>query len=367
MNGLRVALTLATSGGGVGNHVRSLCAGLVGRGHRVVVVGPASTEERFGFTAAGARFAPLEVGGRPSPFADAAALVRLRGLLRGADVVHAHGVRAGALAALARPSAPLAATLHNAPPSGSGADALLFGLLERVLVRRADLVLGVSGDLVERMRARGARRTGRALVPAPAMASSGRDPAELRAELGVEPGRPLLVTVARLAGQKGLPVLLDAAGRWAARTPPPLVAVAGDGPLHGRLATRISAGSLPVRLLGRRTDVADLLAAADVFVLASVWEGQPLVIQEALRAGLPVVATDVGGVPDLVGDAALLVPYGDPAALADGVARILDDGALAARMRVRARAAAGALPVPGDDADQVLDLYAEVLSGSHPR
>lgn len=365
MNGLRIALVLGTSGGGVGSHVRSLCAGLTERGHRVGVIGPAATEERFGFTAANARFAPLELGGRPRPLSDTAALVRLRTLLRGADVVHAHGVRAGALAALSRPAAPLVATVHNAPPAASRADRWLFGLLEHVLLRRADLVLGVSGDLVERMRRGGARRVGRALVPAPAMAASGRDPAALRAELGVAPGRPLLVTVARLAEQKGLPVLLDAAGRWAERTPPPLVAVAGDGPLHGRLAARIAAERLPVRLLGRRGDIADLLAAADVFVLASVWEGQPLVVQEALRAGLPVVATGVGGIAELTGDAAVLVPRGDAAALADGVSRVLDDGVLAARLRDGARAAADRLPVPGADAEQVIDCYAELTGPRH--
>lgn len=183
----------------------------------------------------------------------------------------------------------------------------------------------------------------------------------MRAALGVEPERPLLVTVARLAEQKGLPVLLDAARTWARRTPPPLVVVAGEGPLRGRLSARIAAEGLPVRLLGDRGDVADLLAAADVFVLASVWEGQPLVVQEALRAGAPVVATDVGGVADLVGDAAVLVPAGDAAALAEGVARVLDDGALAERMRLRSRAAAAVLPRPGDDCDQVIGHYTELV------
>jgi len=359
VNGLRIALVLATSSGGVGSHVRSLCRGLTGRGHRVAVIGPASTQQQFDFTGAGARFAPLEVADRPRPLGDAAALLRLRTLLAGADVVHAHGVRAGALAALSRPAAPLVATLHNAPPAGVGA--WLFGVLERILARRADLVLGVSGDLVERSRARGARRVGRALVPAPAAPPAERSPDQVRAELGVGPERPLLVTVARLAEQKGLPLLLDAARVWARRTPPPLVAVAGEGPLRGRLAARIAAEQLPVRLLGRRDDVPCLLAAADVFVLASVWEGQPLVVQEALRAGTPVVATDVGGVAELVGDAAVLVPPGDAAALAEGVARVLDDAALAARMRLRSRAAAAVLPQPGADCDQVVGYYTELV------
>lgn len=199
------------------------------------------------------------------------------------------------------------------------------------------------------------------MVPAPPALPSERDLAQVRAELGVAPGQSLLVTVARLAEQKGLPVLLDAARIWARRTPPPLVVVAGEGPLREQLEARITAESLPVRLLGDRSDVADLLAAADVFVLPSMWEGQPLVVQEALRAGIPVVATDAGGVADLVGDAAILVPVGDADALAGGVARVLDDEACAARMRLRSRAAAAVLPQPGSDCEQAIGYYAELV------
>ena len=96
--------------------------------------------------------------------------------------------------------------------------------------------------------------------------------------------------------------------------------VAGDGPLEAELTRRIDTERLPVRLLGRRTDVADLLAAADVAVLPSVWEARSLTAQEALRSGTPLVATRVGGVPELVGEAAELVPPGDPVALAERVA-----------------------------------------------
>ena len=173
--------------------------------------------------------------------------------------------------------------------------------------------------------------------------------------------------VARLAEQKGLPVLLDAARAWARRTPSPLVVVAGEGPLRESLTARITAENLPVRLLGNRDDVADLLAAADVFVLSSMWEGQPLVVQEALRAGVPVVATDAGGVADLVGDAAVLVPVGDADALADGVVQVLDDEARAARMRLRSRAAAAVLPPPGSDCAQVISYYAELVDRARTR
>ena len=87
--------------------------------------------------------------------------------------------------------------------------------------------------------------------------------------------------------------------------------IAGSGPAYLPLAARISAARAPVTLLGHRTDVADLLAGADLAVVTSDWEARQLFAQEALRAGVPLVATAVGGLPELVGDAAVLVPPGD--------------------------------------------------------
>lgn len=413
MDGLRVAIVLGTSAGGVGRHVRSVAAGLAGRGARVMVCGPAATEELFGFAAAGARFAEVDLADRPRPVHDARAVARLRTLLRDADVVHAHGLRAGALTVTAcarlapgplrfsRGGPPIVVTLHNAVIAG-GRTAAVYGALERLVARGAGRVLGVSPDLEERMRELGARSVGRALVPAPA---PGAQPgpavrADLRAELGVG-DRPLILTVGRLADQKGLPTLLDAAKTWGGRTPPPLVAIVGDGPLEGELRARIDAEGLPVRLLGRRADVPELLAAADIAVVPSVWEGQPLIVQEILRAGRPLVATRVGGIPQLVGtgrpigdgagggtgdgagtagsgggepgasllhgpesEAALLVPQGDAGALERAVSRVLDDPALAVRLGAAAAQRAAALPTEDDAVEQLAGLYTELRSGA---
>lgn len=356
---LRIALVLGTSGGGVGRHVAALAAGLVDAGHDVRVVGPASTEATFGFAAAGAAFRAWEVSDRPRPAGDLIAVQRLRALLGGADVVHAHGLRAGGLAVLAlrtrrAPRPPLVVTLHNALLAG-GAVAVAYRTLERLVARGAAVVLGVSADLEQRMRELGARQVGHAVVPAPTAGRSTRDSTATRTELGA--AGPLIVTVGRLAEQKGLPLLLDAAGLLRDRTPAPLLVVAGDGPLEETLRRRIADEDLPVRLLGRRDDVADLLAAADVVVVPSSWEGQPLVVQEALRAGAPLVATAVGGIPDLVGDAAVLVPYGDPAALADAVAALLDDPAARDWLAATARARAAGLPDDADAVDAALSVY----------
>src|SRR5690606_2486966 len=399
--GLRVALVLGTSAGGVGRHVRSVAAGLAARGARVVVCGPASTDELFGFGGPGVRFAEVDIADRPRPVSDARAVARLRSLVSGADVVHAHGLRAGALAAaacariapgplrFARGGTPLVVTLHNAVIAG-GRTAAVYATLERIVARGASCVLGVSPDLEERMRDLGARSVGHAIVPAPAPEQPPGPAvrADVRAELGVG-DRPLIVTVGRLAEQKGLPTLLDAARDWAGRTPPPLVAIVGDGPLEDELRARIEAEELPVRLLGRRSDVPALLAACDVAVVPSVWEGQPLIVQEILRAGLPLVATRVGGIPSMVGpagrgtggaaadedrpllhgpesEAALLVPPGDAGALERAVSRILDDPALAARLGAAAAQRAAMLPDENDAVAQLADLYRD-LTGDRRR
>jgi glycosyltransferase involved in cell wall biosynthesis len=120
--------------------------------------------------------------------------------------------------------------------------------------------------------------------------------------------------------------------------------IAGDGPERDRLADLIAALRAPVRLLGRRDDVADLLRAADVAVISSVSEARALAAQEALLAGTPLVATAVGGIPGLVGEAAVLVPPGDASRLGRALRSVLEDPALAERLREAGRARAASWP-----------------------
>jgi len=134
--------------------------------------------------------------------------------------------------------------------------------------------------------------------------------------------------------------------------------VAGDGPL----AAPLRDAAPQVRWLGRRADVADLLAAADVVVLPSVWEARSLTAQEALRAGRPLVASAVGGLPDLVRDGAVLVPVGDPVALGTAVRRLLDDPAAAAALSARGRAVAAGWPTERDTVADVCAVYEELLA-----
>ena len=168
-----------------------------------------------------------------------------------------------------------------------------------------------------------------------------------------------MLAVARLAAQKGLDTLIEAAGRLAGpRTG------AGGRVRWDRAAARATRPAPRGRpgsrcgSSGTATTCPALLAAADVVVLPSVWEGQPLILQEVLRAGRPLVASRVGGVADLTGeDAALLVPPGDAAALSAAVLSVLDDPDLAARLGEAAVKRAAALPSEDAALDAALAAY----------
>jgi glycosyltransferase involved in cell wall biosynthesis len=369
LRGRRIAEVLATSAGGVGSHVRTIVPAVRAAGATVRVCGAPATEELFGFTATGADFRPVGISTGLAPLADSRAVAQLRRAVKGFDLVHAHGLRAGLVAAVARRlsgdrSRPLVLTLHNALQESSGARRRLLRAIEGATIRAADMVLAVSGDLADNARRAGARDVRVVPALAPPLPPAGRSRDEVRDELGLDAGRPLVVAVGRLHPQKGYDVLLDAVARWEAGDrvrPAPLVAIAGDGPLEAELAERIRAERLPVLLLGRRSDVADLLAAADLCVLPSRWEGSPFTGQEALRAGTPLVATRAGGMPDLFGDAAALVPLGNAEALADAVVRVLTDPGHAAALAEAGPRRAATWPDEAAAGRRLAAIYRELL------
>jgi len=359
---MKVAFVLGTSTGGTARHVRMLASGVVARGVAAQVFGPARTDRDFGFGGLAdgqVSFTSVEIADRPRVRHDLRAIRRLRRLIAAwrPDVVHAHGLRAGALTAIALafvrptvydPKPALVVTVHNAP-AGGGLTGAIYRVLELIVARSADSVLCVSKDLEERMRAAGASRVGRALVPADAVPAvrAARVPRPLPG--GPAPDRPLVLAAGRLAAQKGFGTLLDAAAGWHDLEPEPLLVIAGEGPLEAELRARAATLGLDARFPGHRDDMPALLDAAAVFVLPSVWEGQPLILQEALRAGVPIVATRAGGTPALTGeDGALLVPPGDVPRLADAVRAVLTDPALALRLRRAAADRGRALPDEDD-------------------
>ncbi|AOR35160.1 glycosyltransferase [Streptomyces fodineus] len=357
---LRTVQVLGGGNAGSSAHVRSLAEGLVARGVRVTVCAPVEADRAYDFSGAGADHVHVPRSSDP------VSVAALRTACAEADLVHAHGLHASfrAVLALSGRRTPLVVTWHNRIQA-EGPRAQLLRLLERRVVRTSAVVLGTSSDLVDRARRTGARDARLAAVGLPGqrrpvvLDDPDRLRPKVRAELGAT-GRPLLLAVGSLDQHRGYDVLLDAAHAWRELDPVPLVVIAGEGPLRPVLQRRIEEEELPVRLIGRREDVPELLAAADLALLTSSWESRSVLAQEALHARVPLVATRVGGIPDLVGDAAELVPYGEPEALAATVIRLLADQERREELREAGVRQAATWPSEDETVAQVLSIYDEL-------
>lgn len=184
----------------------------------------------------------------------------------------------------------------------------------------------------------------------------------VREELGAAPGAFLWLAVGNLRPAKDYPTLLEAASRCAAAHPAFQLCVVGGGEDLEALLANVEARGLRerVQFLGQRADVPRLLAAADAFVLSSAWEGLPNTVMEAMALALPVVATRVGGVSELLeeGVSGFIVPSRDPASLARGMDTIM---ALAPEARSAMGAAGRARMVADFDIERVVDRWEEVL------
>ena len=269
------------------------------------------------------------------------------------DVVHTHLLRAdmyGALAARAARVRALVATKHNLE---ARLEHPVWRWLHRRTARLPDLTIGISDAVRE-----WAVTTGGALPAKSRVVLYGIDAAPFaeldragaRAELGIEPNAKVVLCPARLDPQKNHGMLLRAFERVHRELPDAVLLLAGgrqlgsevyERDLHA-LADLIEVDGA-VRWLGVRSDMRRLLAACDVVALASDWEGFGLALLEAMAAARPVVATAVGGVPEVVsdGESGILVPAGDMFEFAEALARLLRDDTTRHRMGVAAARRAG--------------------------
>ncbi len=304
----------------------------------------------------GALAAELEEAGIPVTSCDKrggldiAALRRLRAVLASArgGVVHTHNANAhyhAVLAAIGLPLSRLVNTRHGMGQANPGSRA---EWLYRRSMTRTDAVAAVCEAARARFEAQGVQPRTR-LVSIPNGIHVERfqlaDAAErraLRASLGLPVSIPVVGSVGRLNPVKDQALMLDAVARLRARGVDVALVLVGDGPLRDALATQVARLGLGdrVRLLGDRGDVPTLLRGLDLFALSSRSEGYSMALLEACAAGLPIVATDVGGNREIVFDGrnGRLVAAGDVEAFADAVAGLVAEPALAARMGLAARA-----------------------------
>ena len=257
---------------------------------------------------------------------------RLVGELRGrkVDVLHAHKFGSNVWASLVRP---LAATpvliTHEHTWSYEGQPHRRF--LDRELVgRMSDAFVAVSREDQRRMiEIEGVDRDVTRFIPNGAPAAPPAKGTDVRGELGIPADATVAGSVGFLRAQKAFDVLVRAAARLAPTHPDLWFVIVGDGEERPKLEALIAELGVGDRvvLAGRRGDVPDVLQALDIAVCCSDFEGSPLSVMEYMEAGLPVAATSVGGVPDLVveGETGLLVERRDDAGLAAAIGALADD------------------------------------------
>ena len=281
---------------------------------------------------------------------------RVRGATRGADIVHTHLVHADVYGALG--ARRLVSTKHNDDPFRAGA----FRFVERALARRAERIIAITNAL-------GRFQIERVGLPAdkvevihyglddPPQAWGTNAPDDVPADARV------LLAVLRLEPQKGVDVAVRSLPAILEEHPSARLVVLGEGPQREELEELARSIGVPLSLLGRVPDVAAWLRRADLLVHPARWEGFGLALLEAMLASLPVVATDVSSIPEIVvdGETGRLVPPDDPAPLAAAVNAVLaDPGDLGERGCLRAQEKFNV----GRMADRTLAVYERALRAS---
>jgi glycosyltransferase involved in cell wall biosynthesis len=367
---MRIVYVLTSLGmGGAERQVLALAARMAQRGHTValMVLRPRLNEE----WPTALDVVHLET--RRNPVSLIAGLVRGRRFLRQfcPDLVHSHSFHANFVARLLKvlvPAPVILSTVHNINEGGWGR--MLAYRLTDGLSKRTTAVSAAVAERFVRLKAVPKKKC--------VVLTNGIDIAEFSpsAERRTQirsamfaGGGFIWLTAGRIVPAKDIPNLLRAFGTVRVASPCAQLWIAGDGnasaAMRGSGLVAASGSFEQVRWLGLRRDLPALLDAADGFVLASAWEGMPLVVGEAMAMEKPVVATDVGGVRELVGDAGVLVPASDSEALANAMVSLMERSAedrrrlgRAARNRIESQFSMNAR------ADEWDDLYQDVLNST---
>jgi L-malate glycosyltransferase len=356
--------------GGMERFVLRLAAAQRRRGHDASILGIRGGPLDEQAAAAGV---PVHVIGRGNigvrVAKHALAMARLR-----PDVVHAHNPTSMHYALLGQ----MAAFVSRRVLGGGPLPAFvvtdhrgIFRTPTRFEWSRTDAVVAVSDDTAKICGAVGKAKRIEVIENGIAFEPPVNSREAVREALGLGDG-PVCVTVANLLPVKNHRVLVKALARVRDSGAPLTALFVGQGSEREAVETLAADRALGpdrLRILGFRTDIPDLLGASDIFVLASQNEGLPLAILEAMSAGLPIVATSVGGIPEVVRDGVhgLLVPPGDPAALADALLALTTDEALRKRLGEQARARARDDYSFDTMTDKYHDLYVDILAGRERR
>jgi glycosyltransferase involved in cell wall biosynthesis len=303
-----------------------------------------------------------------SPVADLKALFGLTKIIRevGPDLIHCHSSKASFLARVAGKlcRVPVVFTVHgwSFTVGVSAGKRLFYRMLERLAARLTDKIICVSE--FDRLLATAAmpESASKLLTVYNGIGDIDRPVVGAGAE---RHGQLRLVMVARFSEPKDQPTLIKAAASLKKAAIPFLVTFVGEGPAlphNEQLATELQLADT-VKFLGLRLDVENILAANDVFVLLSKWEGLPLSILEAMRQGLPVIASDVGGVKELVveGETGFMIPAGDLDCLVRCIREINGDSALRERMGINARQRFEQMFTLQSMIDKTMAVYDEII------
>ena len=370
----RVLLVHQPIDGGVARHVVDLFEGLTRLDWDVILCGPAipSASLLVAPQTAQPPHVRLALARAIDPRRDVQAVLAFARIVRRTrpDLIHAHSSKSGAVARLAKPlnsSVPVLYTPHGYAFAGyfeANLERRIYRSLERAMAPGARFVVAVceaEGRLAasvgpaDRVRVvhNGIAGTSRESGPDPAM--------QTLAAQG-----PLICALAQLRPGKGIETLIDALPPLLAKHPRVNVAIVGDGVLRPALTDRArSLGvSRAVHFLGERPDPFAVFSAADIFVMTSWAESFPYVILEAMAAGLPIVASDVGGIAEAIedGHTGMLVRARDPQSTAGALIALLDDPALGRRLGGRARETVTRRFTVARMIDGVSTVYREALS-----
>lgn len=336
--------------GGITRHVLELSAWMRAQGHQMFFAGTPGVwlgpdhEPRFvSIEVLKATGEGANIVSRVGHLLGAA--LRLRGWLNmyPVDVIHAHDSAPALIARLASwgKGIPVMLTYHGSEPERVGQYAAMAKFA-------ADRVVSVSRrsgrDLVEKGELPEARLRVIGLGVKPIPPADPARQAALRRELLGADGRVLVTTIARICDQKGIDILIEVVRRVMAERPDIRFALVGDGPQEAEAKGWAVAAGVTSHLtfVGRSEEPHLYLRAADIFLLTSRWEALPFTIAEAFQAGTPAIATDCGGVAELIDDAVgRVVSVGDAAAIAAAVIAVADDDAGRAAMAAAALARSG--------------------------